>query len=228
MYTRRPADDGRIETVANVTADLMRQFVSAKTIIVAGVAMAAVVLAAVYLLSRAMAVPVSWLTRDPAAITSAHPCVGLLSNLGIMLFAAATGICLIGAALVHPRDTSLRSARFLLSSGLLCLILTLDDTLLLHEEILPVHLHIHQCIVYAGYGLLATTYALHFRREILGTRYILMLLTFCCFGLSITLDMLLPLTEPQTFAEDGIKFVGIVFWLAYVSSTVRQTVTARP
>ena len=186
----------------------------------------------VYVLSMYTGIPVSWLTRDPAAVTNSSFCIGILSNLGIMLWSAATTICFLAAFLLSRYNRNHQIICFLISSGILCLILTLDDALMLHEEVIPTYLHIRQGVVYIGYCLLAAGYAMVFWPLLLDTDHLLLLLASLFLGLSVAMDKLLPLTDIETFFEDSLKFTGIVFWLAYfwraASEMIREGLAQPP
>ncbi|MFD3164535.1 hypothetical protein [Herpetosiphon sp. NSE202] len=164
-------------------------------------------------------IPLSTLTRDPADITGVPFYVGILSTLGVMLWSAATGICAVGLLLLEPSHPQ---RRFLAASALLSGLLTLDDAILLHERVFPVHLHIPENLVLAGYLGLGIAYLYYFLPRMLSTDYGLFLIAAGFMGLSIVFDVIMPFHELATFTEDSLKFIGIVFWLSYFGRTVQS------
>ncbi len=185
----------------------------------------AVVVAAVggvWLLAAAMHAPPSILTRDPVDVLGGQPHVGLLSNIGVMLWAAAAAVCLLGASLA---GTATRG--FLLTFGLLSMLLGLDDALMLHERVLPRSLGIPQNVVMVGWVLLFGGVLVWFRRRILSTDWLPLALAYACLGASATMDQFLPFRDFETFVEDAFKFAGIVFWLTYLALTTRHLLRPR-
>jgi hypothetical protein len=171
-----------------------------------------------------------WLfTRDPAAIHVSDPMFGALSNLGVILWAAAASVALLAATVLRdPADARLRA--YLLSVGLLTAWLLLDDLYMLHERLLPDVLGVPQPLVYAVYALLVAAVWFRFRPEIAATSWRLLVLALACFAFSIASDQ-----GPGSwhrwswlaFIEDGAKLVGIASWLAYLGSTVAAALRAR-
>ncbi len=164
-------------------------------------------------------IPLSTLTRDPADITGVPFYFGILSTLGVMLWSAATGICAVGWLLLEPSHPQ---RRFLAASALLSGLLTLDDAILLHERVFPVHLHIPENLVLASYLGLGIAYLYYFLPRMLSTDYGLFLIAAGFMGLSIVFDVIMPFHELATFTEDSLKFIGIVFWLSYFGRTVQS------
>lgn len=170
-----------------------------------------VLLGAVLFLHAHYDIPVGDLTRDPTAVARVPFYTGFLSQLGIFLWAGAAFVCFIPVAVLshHP----LR--QFLLVSGLVTLMLGVDDVFLLHESALPMA-GIPEKVVLAFYVCLMTVYVAWFYRIILDTTYVLLAIALACFGLSILIDLLNPRSGYLEFLlEDGAKLVGIASWLAY-------------
>ena len=178
------------------------------------------------------------LTVDPSALAGVPSYVGLLSNLGVVLWFSTASVLLFVARTVP----SLR--RVLLLPGWLSLVLGLDDGLMLHEELLPNLAGVHYTVVQpALYALYAALLALSLRgiRPYLqhGGYPVLLAATFCLGG-SVGVDMLLeshwlsprhPLMLDEGLAmwlEDGLKLLGIVAWWGYwtgLSAQLQQVVT---
>lgn len=160
-------------------------------------------------------VPISNLTRDPVAIIEVPFYTGFFSQLGIFFWAATAAICFFSARISPKHQENLTFRRFLFYSGLLTLFLGLDDIFLFHEIVFPNYFGIPQEIVFIVYGSLVISLLLKFYPVILKTEYILLIMAFFFFGLSVSLDLFhLPNVNPFFF-EDGCKMVGIVSWFFY-------------
>ncbi|NLD72361.1 MAG: hypothetical protein GX649_06550 [Chloroflexi bacterium] len=167
-------------------------------------------------LGRAQDVPISFLTRDPAAITDSLWSLGAQSTFGIILWAATTGILLLGGALLWPIAERRRSTWFLWASGALSLLLTVDDAYLLHEDVLP-SIGIPELGVYALYLLVAAVYAAVFYRELLASDYLLLVASGLAIAASLVIDMVFQ--NVSIFFEDGFKVYAAVFWLVFWTRT---------
>jgi hypothetical protein len=80
------------------------------------------------------------LTRDPASLRNSRVFTGILSNAGVILWAASAAICRFGAWLLLREYLGWQEVSFLLSSALFTSLLLVDDALLDHEAELPKHL----------------------------------------------------------------------------------------
>ncbi|MBL7925179.1 MAG: hypothetical protein JNL88_13335 [Bacteroidia bacterium] len=160
-------------------------------------------------------------TKDPNAQFDAPFYVGFFSNLGIMIWSAAVTICFYGA---WKSDVSIsnRVRQFLLVSGLLTLIMTLDDLFQLHELVFPRYLNISENMVYLTYLNLYLIYFIRFRKQLLNSDFIALVIAFFFLGLSTIIDILPLPIEKDTFLEDAIKLLGAVTWLIYYIRTVEE------
>lgn len=165
-------------------------------------------------------VPLADLTRDPLTTFQAAPYVGLLSQIGILLWAAAAAVCLFGASVLRRRAEGAEEKRFLLTSGLATLALGLDDAFLFHEEFVP-YFGVPQGLVFIVYAVLLALYAWRFARVILKTEYALLMMALVFFGVSLAVDVAHPevLGQYELLVEDGAKLVGILSWLVYFVRT---------
>jgi len=140
--------------------------------------------------------------------------VGIVSNIGFLVWASAASICLFSAAVLRQEAGKREWYLFLLFSGFITSMLLLDDFLLLHV-VVPNYLHIPEMLVYLGYGLLISLYLIRFRTMVLKTEFLLLLFAFGFFGLSIIIDAGLIDFYGQNLFEDGFKLFGIVSWATY-------------
>ena len=97
------------------------------------------------------------LTLDPAAVLEAPFYVGFLSQLGIMLWGATAGVCILSAAAAPSCAARMRA--FLFGCGMFSVLFGLDDALLLHERVFPAHVGIPQSSVMWLYVFLGTVFA---------------------------------------------------------------------
>ncbi len=151
--------------------------------------------------------------------------VGFVSNLGILLWCSVTAICFFTYLLTSRKPKLFRlSPSFFSWSAVISSILLFDDLLLIHEKIVPKYLGISQNTVFMIYGLLILAYFVRWRRQILQTEYLFLLVSLVFFALSIFLDIAhLPISH-HTFFEDSFKFMGILNWSAYYIQTCRSQI----
>jgi len=176
-----------------------------------------ILVAMIVLVGLQLSIPMADLTRDPSATTGDNLFIGVLSYIGVLFWCASVAICLFSFALLLKTGSIGEFSAFFLFGGLISLILLLDDLFLFHERVFPLYLNIPEKVVFLSYGLMILGYITRFRKLILKTDFILMILTFGLFGLSIVID-LLELRISILF-EDGSKLFGIVSWFGYLAIT---------
>ncbi len=195
-------------------------------ILVTMIVFALIIISGLYVMGTLRHVPLADITRDPAAVYE-HYYIGILSNIGIMLWASAASILLLGAILLVKIPLK---SRFLFISSALTTLLAVDDALLVHETVIPYLFHIPEDLVYGAYLVLIFAYLIYFLRYILSeTNYPILALALMFFGLSIFFDVFIaPIMAPdiEAFFEDSAKFIGINLWLCYYFLTVLKI--ARP
>jgi hypothetical protein len=188
-------------------------------------------LAAVALAAAATGRPPSRFTRDPAALLGSHPLLGVVSNVGVLLWAAAAAVSLFAAVVLRgDRHDDPRGA-FLLYGGLVTSWLALDDLFLVHEWLAPSVFAVPQPVVLLAYAGVVAALLLRFGPVIRSTEYELLLLALTLFAASAAMDQL-----PQAWfawdslflIEDGLKLLGIVSWLGYFGSTGVHILARRP
>ena len=177
-------------------------------------------------------VPFHDLTRDPLAIAILPFYYGVVSNVGAIVWAGAASICLFVFFSTSGTVLPKRMRSYLLFSGLLTSMLLLDDLFLLHEQFFPEYMGIGKRIVIACYGALTILHFAVFRRIVQETEYLILVVAFAFFGLSLFVDLVpsdsLPFFWRFTnyVVEDGAKLLGITSWLVYFSRVSAAALTA--
>lgn len=172
-------------------------------------------------------IPISRFMRDPAAILGSNPLLGVFSNIGVLLWSVCAGICLFTFAVLRTRANKEEWSPFFFFAGLITAVLLMDDFFLLHERIVPRYLKIDEDIISVLYVVMILGYLVRFRRWIVRTDYVLLLLALVLFGLSGIVDRL-PETrlEWHHLFEDGFKLFGIVSWFGYFVRSAFRVVTS--
>ena len=145
--------------------------------------------------------------------------IGLVSNLGVLLWCTTAAVCWLTAIVLHHKKSKLTSSFFLWSAGI-STVLLFDDLFLIHEQVMPRYLGISEKKVLASYGLLVLGYLVRWWKQILQTDYLLLVLAFVFFGISVFVDLAMKfgLNSPD-WVEDLFKLTGIVSWSAYYLRT---------
>jgi hypothetical protein len=177
-------------------------------------------------------VPIGNLTRDPAAVGGLPVYTGYLSQIGILLWSAAAAVCLFSAASIKNGPSSRDFRSFLVCSGLLTLLLGVDDTFLLHEEVFP-RAGIPEKLVFASYAGIACLYLVRFWDKVLQTEFLLLAFALSLFGFSVTMDAWIPFAHSNSsdddllyLLEDGAKPTGVLSWFAYLFLVSRRSIQA--
>lgn len=178
------------------------------------IAVSAILMGVVLLLHFWKGIPIGKLTRDPAAIDGSPLYTGFLSQIGIFFWAASAAVCMFSAKVLSRHLESLKIKHFLFVSGLLTLVLGLDDVFLLHEEFFP-YFGVPEKAVFVSYAGFVLFYLVRFYSIILKTEYLLLGMALVFFGLSVISDLLPPHGIDPYLFEDGAKLLGIVSWLVY-------------
>lgn len=177
-------------------------------------------LLALTLASQLAGISIAYFTRDPSAIMGAPFYIGLLSNLGILLWCSSAVICLFSFIIFRGVVKHTEFASFCLFSSILTTVLLFDDLFLIHESVFPHYLNIPEKFFYVSYVIALIAYLVRFRKTILKTEFLLLLLALNFFGLSIIIDLLqqiFHLLRPSlaNLIEDFSKFLGILGWCTY-------------
>lgn len=163
-------------------------------------------------------IPGKYFTRDPISLFNGYPFIGVISNIGILFWCSTSAICLFSSA-IHSQRKHTEVSVFLFFSGLLTLLLLLDDLFMFHDTIFPHYLFIPKIAVYLGYLLLMTIYFIKFGKLILTTEYTILYIACGFFALSMICDVFWVQNSMEFLVEDGFKLFGIVTWFIFFIRT---------
>lgn len=157
-------------------------------------------------------------TRDVAVIVKIQPYTGMISNIGMVLWSSAAAICFF-AFVYNKQKQNVKFQVFFLFSAIITTVLLLDDLFMLHEMVFPKYLFIPEKITVGVYGISVLIFLYSFRKNLLETYYLPLVLSLIFFALSIGFDFYPWVLKWHYLLEDGSKFLGIVGWLAYFSKS---------
>jgi hypothetical protein len=163
-------------------------------------------------LSAAAGIRTQLVIRDLAQTCDTAMGVGLLSNIGYLLWISAAAIALF-AGLSGVLAIRGRVRQLLISGGLFSLLLCIDDMFLLHDR------YVGSTFLYSLYAIFAVLILFRFRAQVSALGGGSFLLAVALLGTSVVIDQLqevipVPYTTLQLF-EEGAKFLGIATWLAF-------------
>lgn len=178
------------------------------------------------------------LFRDIATLANVPFYTGVISQLGILLWAAGATACFLALYLLKKFNfASSQSARFLFQAGLLTAFLMLDDMFLLHEDVAAIYLSIGQKKIYFAYFLIILSFLFFNRKEILSSPFLFLIASMGILGLSMSMDVITDTFHDvlavggsfyeryEVVIEDGLKLLGIGAWLAYYLVYIQEKFT---
>lgn len=144
---------------------------------------------------------------------------GVFSYFGVLMWAAATACCAVAWTFLTRTSRSHRLRRWFLASTVLSGALTIDDTFLIHDLVLPEYAGIPELVVPLGYAGGIGWYLIRFRRELFDRADSAVIVAgLVLLGSSLALDVAIPVIGPFPFAttvEDLPKLMGITAWLYF-------------
>ena len=172
----------------------------------------AIVYIAILYISYLNNIKLSLVIRDLAQ-TCGYPIgVGMISNIGILLWGAASSICLF--ATFSESITNKEASKLVLLGGIFSGMLCIDDFFLLHDR-------------YIGPDFLNFTYLsisifllVRFQRTLKKIGFFNLVISILFLGLSIFFDGVIQQIFNQNYEftqliEEGFKFLGIACWLNF-------------
>ena len=171
----------------------------------------AILYLAILYISNFYNIKLNLVVRDLAQ-TCGYPIgVGMISNIGILLWGAAASICLFTTC---SEIINRESSRLLLLGGIFSSLLCIDDFFLLHDR-------------YIGPDFLNVTYLsisifllVRFQRILKSIGLFNLIISILFLGLSIFFDGVIQQVFNQSYEltqliEEGFKFIGITCWLNF-------------
>ena len=163
-------------------------------------------------LSNSFGIKSILVVRDLAQ-TCGYPIgVGLISNLGILIWAGSAAISLFSSlsGLIEKKENSY----FLLLGGILTSIFCLDDFFLLHDN------YIGPDFLYITYSSIGIYILIKFRKLIADIDFLAFISSFFFLSLSIIFDKFIQEFFPNNYLtinliEECFKFIGIICWMNF-------------
>lgn len=170
------------------------------------------------LVSWKLNAPVNHLMRDGVAVLGGRWWIGFMSQLGIVVWSAAAGVCLLSALAIRGRGARGGPGFGLFfSAGVLSLLLAIDDAIMIHEDMLP-PLGVPEEATMGLYMLLLAAILLRYARVLLAHSAVLLAVALGAFAASVVVDLNLLFSlawDRHILLENSLKFLGIVAWAAY-------------
>ncbi|UCG54607.1 MAG: hypothetical protein JSV32_08545 [Dehalococcoidia bacterium] len=199
-----------------------------------------VLIAILFVIYRTTSVNWAAFTSEPAAIFEFPSYYGLVTNIGVLLLCASTAVCFFCFKILRIQDRDKEKAVLLLFLGIFTLILTVDDFFLIHEAVgdlfawgFGVVDDMGEAAFFILYAVLFLYIVIRFRKVILSSDYILLIVVVLLFVYSTVADLGTLFSSAEQTAnatksfksqalkagEDISKFVAIVTWFTYLMRT---------
>ena len=154
--------------------------------------------------------------RDLAQTCDSALGIGLISNIGYLLWIAPASIALF-TAYGTPTNSQHKLKELLLCGGWFSFILCIDDMFLLHDR------YIGQTFLYVVYAIFAFLIVFRFRDQLIKNGGEIFILAATLLAFSILTDKfqrdivdILPVKyETTQIFEEGVKFLGISSWFYF-------------
>jgi hypothetical protein len=181
-------------------------------------------------------IPMDVITRDPLATAGVHPLTGLQSIIGVAIMWLAASVCFFTYGVLRVTGRGSSMATFVLWSGLLTALMAIDDQLQFHDDLIGQFVAIRERYLMIGAVALVLAYLVIFRRQILRTEWMLLVIAALLLAASIGLDYFTgqaymaagewtDSTNLPLFLEDGAKLLGITAWAAYFVRVCHRVLT---
>lgn len=159
---------------------------------------------------------------------SIPPYLSAMLTISIVLWVSGGAFALIGALILLGNQADrLQVAGFLGGLAVIGIYLGLDDSLRIHENLIPFYLGIGENFVMFTYIVLFALFVIRYRKAILAHHTIYFIAFVWLFGSAQLVDffrdnviepaLILPLTsDPKlVILEEGLKFLALVFFACY-------------
>lgn len=160
-----------------------------------------------------------YVASDVAYVFGAPVYVGLLSQVGLLLWAAAAAVALLAWRILRRRDDAHEHVPFFRDTGLLTLVLLADDAFMLHEIVVPQLFGLPEVVPLLGIAVLVALWAQRHADVLSASERAVLLATIGFGALSVGLDVvqhIRPVID-HDFFEDGAKFIATGGWLVLLA-----------
>ncbi|WP_318777726.1 hypothetical protein [Chloroflexus sp.] len=171
--------------------------------------------------ARVTGVSEARLLRDIYTVANIPLYTGLVSNLGILIWCVATTIWVLSAYLIRRQPSDPRYG-LSVSAAAFTAFLLIDDSMMLHEVLLPRVTNLDEQVFLIGYALVAAAFAVYALPRMLRTDCLPAFIAAGLLAASYLIDVMLPFMPRYTLYEDVAKFSGIVFWAIYAMCVFRD------
>lgn len=216
-----------MKLITEVVVTLIRQGKESVSLILFLVFIPLAILAAVYLISYGSGIPLSVFLKDASQTLDSPSYLGIISDAGIFLLFGISLNCFLTYAVIRKGEVKSFRPGFFLYFGCFILLLMVDDKFLLHEMVYAVWLP--EKVIYLTYLSILGLGILIFQKELLESRFILLLLGAGFLGMSLAVDLFQERIEERIgsiriLIEDGFKFIGFVVWFGFFFITCRHSI----
>ncbi len=156
-----------------------------------------------------------FLYGDPNSIAKQPPSYGMLTFLGVLLWATAGAVASFAGLARRGLVGRDGLAGFLLVGGLLTLAMAADDLFTFHENYAR-HVGLSEARVMAIYGLWAGFWLVAYRRDALRGEWLLLALGLAGLAGSAICDVLEDKLHLVLPVEEQCKQFGILFWALFL------------
>ena len=137
--------------------------------------------------------------------------VGMISNIGVLLWGAAASICFFVA---FAEKTAQEDSKFLLLGGIFSALLCIDDFFLLHDR------YVGPDFLYLTYLTLSILLLIRFWKILKKIGLFRLVISIFFLALSVLFDRIIQELFYQSYEltqliEEGFKFLGIACWLNF-------------
>ena len=141
--------------------------------------------------------------------------VGMISNIGILLWGSAASICFFVAFAENKHKEISKLLKF---GGIFSSLLCIDDFFLLHDR------YVGPDFLYITYFILSVSLLIRFRKILKKIGIFTLLTSFLFLSLSLLFDRIVQQLFNQSYEliqifEEGFKFLGITCWLYFWCKT---------
>lgn len=174
----------------------------------------------VLVVARRNDMPLVSLTQDPMLSAGRRWQTGFLYKIALLVWGVIAGTCLLGSASWRRAGGVGALSAFLLSSGVLALVLALDDAFQLRGEIYD-HLRLPEVGVFALYAVVLCIIAGAFWRTLARTEYFVLAVAVLLFVLWLALRQL----GIERAVDDFVRLAGQLALLLYFFRTAAYGLT---